>query len=74
MNNTLSPIDIAAKKETIEPFPGHFDADSIAHLGRDTLLDMLAYKDQVIEKKAGVIEQLKQRIERLEGFLRLEAV
>lgn len=46
--------------------------DDLACLDTDALLEVLVHKDQVIEKKSEVIDQLKQRIRCLEEYLRLE--
>jgi hypothetical protein len=60
-------------------FDGVISAAAIADIDADTLFEIFTHKQRdidtksdIIEKKSAVIEQLKQRIQRLEDYLRLE--
>ena len=61
------------------PLDRVMSAAAIADIDADTLFEIFTHKQRdidtkadIIEKKSAVIEQLKQRIERLEEYLRLE--
>jgi hypothetical protein len=53
-------------------FDGVMSIEAIAGIDADTLFEIFTYKQRLIDKKSDVIEQLKQRIQILEEYLRLE--
>jgi hypothetical protein len=74
MTDTILASKNTSKLVTISDHNEGSVCGDIAHADVDTLLEMLTYKDGVIEKKSSVIEEQKQRIAILEEYLRLERV
>ncbi len=79
MNDAALATTTSPEHDSADTFSGVIEADDIAGLDTNTLLEMLTRRDreldqrnQVIEKKSEVIDQLKQRIQCLEEYLRLE--